>query len=133
YKQSLFLGKALTALCISFFTILLLFGIVLLTSTIFDRFGDWAYPILYYDHKQIVQAADYSGHTVAGFDIGFHFIPLGDYVLHGFGLLVCVGMFIVTVGIFLSIFIRKPLAVFTTTIVISGLGYLTAQYASGMA
>lgn len=132
-KASLLLGKALTALCISFLTVIVLFGFTLLTSTLFDRFGDWSYPILSYDHKQIAQARDYSGHRVSGLDTGFHFVPLGEHVLHQLGLFLCLTIFLVTLGIFLSIFIKQQIGLIITTITLAVLGYLFSQYASNIA
>ena len=50
-EKKVYLGKGIQATVTALFSNLGLFAFVILIATIFNRFGDWHYPILHYDSK----------------------------------------------------------------------------------
>ena len=77
---------------------------IVLIGTIGNRFGDWNFPILFYDAERVTAQEDYSG--IMAQEGGFHFINLGTYVTESIYLLIGVLLFSMALVIFISIFIQ---------------------------
>lgn len=121
-KRSLFFGKMLNSSVVSIGSAVGVFLFAVLVGTVFNRFGDWMYPVLHYRSKQEVQSFDYTG--MRAFEGGYHFIPLGEYVLKTMLLYVCVTLFLLALTNVLGLFIRQPLIVYILTGIFSVTGYL---------
>ncbi|ART77594.1 hypothetical protein B4U37_16705 [Sutcliffiella horikoshii] len=119
--SSLFLGKIMTSSILSIFTGLGLFLIIILFGSLFNRFGDWFYPILYYNHEDIVNSSNYSGLISSG--NGYHFITLGEYLIYSIILFVLCLLFVLALTMVLSIFLNNALTVFSLSILLSVSGY----------
>ncbi|WAA08927.1 hypothetical protein [Fervidibacillus albus] len=96
---------------------------ILVIGTFFKEFGDWQYPILYYDHPSIVQELNYTG-TKSAFGLGFHFMFLGDYLIKTTTLFAFILTFTIVLAIFLSMFIKNVFTNYAITILIVVLGYI---------
>jgi len=103
-----------------------IFGWVVLVATILNRFGDWHYPILHYDSKSVTELPTYAG--MKAMEGGFHFVSLGDYVVESVVLVLAVLVFFIVLSIFISLFVRGPLGVFSTVLVIGGAGYFASVH-----
>ncbi|GAQ17284.1 ABC transporter, permease component [Oceanobacillus picturae] len=106
-RSKLFIGKFLTILLVTF---LLLLGTVLLSfilGTIFDRFGDWDYPVLIY-----------------GEEFSFNFMNMGTFLLQSASLFFLVLIFCYSILFFFSIITKKALVAIGLTIAIlfAGIG-----------
>lgn len=77
---------------------------IVLIGTIGNRFGDWNFPILFYDAERVTAQEDYSG--IMAQEGGFHFIDLGTYVTESTYLLVGVLLLSMALVLFISIFIQ---------------------------
>ncbi|WP_042225099.1 ABC transporter permease [Oceanobacillus manasiensis] len=106
-RSKLFIGKFLTILLVTF---LLLFGTVLLSfilGAIFDRFGDWDYPVLIY-----------------GEEFSFSFMNMGTFLLQSASLFFLVLIFCYSILFLFSIITKKALVSIGLTIAIlfAGIG-----------
>ncbi len=106
-RSKIYIGKFLTMLLITF---LLLFGTVLLSfilGTIFNRFGDWDYPVLIY-----------------GEEFSFSFMNMGTFLLQSASLFFLVLIFCYSILFFFSIITKKALVAIGLTIAIlfAGIG-----------
>jgi hypothetical protein len=130
--SSLYLGKLFHSITLSILSSIGLFFLIVLTGTVFNRFGDWAYPIIHYTHDSIVDSTNYSGMISNGY--GYHFFPLGEYLIYCSVLFVFCLTFILTITMFLSTFIKNTLTVFVMSILINVGGYyLTGKFATDFA
>ncbi|MBP3040475.1 ABC transporter permease [Bacillaceae bacterium Marseille-Q3522] len=123
--KKLFFGKVIHAITVAILSCLSLFVIVLLIGSLFDRFGDWQYPILHYDSASLANSPAYTGNYSTG--KGFHFIPLGDYLVQTIILFLFVLLFLIVWTNFLSLFFKNQFTVFTTTILIGAVGYVLSS------
>ncbi|MEK5040230.1 ABC transporter permease subunit [Sporosarcina sp. FSL K6-3457] len=125
-EKHIFLGKISHALL----TVVLggpgIFGWVVLVATVLNRFGDWNYPILHYDSKSVTELPTYTG--IRAIEGGFHFVSLGDYVVESVVLLLAVLVFFIVLSIFISLFVRSPLGVFSTVLAIGSAGYFASVH-----
>ncbi|WP_432362547.1 ABC transporter permease subunit [Sporosarcina sp. UB5] len=121
-KRSLFLGKVLFSSVVAIGSAIGVFLFAVLVGTVLNRFGDWMYPVLHYHSKREVQSFDYTG--LRAFEGGYHFMPLGEFLLKALFLYVCVALFLLVLTNVLGIFIRQPLVVYALTGLISVAGYL---------
>lgn len=121
-KRSLFLGKVLFSSVVAIGSAIGVFLFAVLVGTVLNRFGDWMYPVLHYHSKQEVQSFDYTG--LRAFEGGYHFMPLGEYLLKALLLYVCAALFLLVLTNVLGIFIRQPLVVYALAGLISVAGYL---------
>ncbi|MGE7767210.1 hypothetical protein [Peribacillus sp. NPDC096540] len=117
-------GKTLTAVILSMVSCATLCLFVVLIGTLFNRFGDLKYPVLYYDHPSIVESVSYTGHVSK--NGGFHFLALGNYLWESMFLLFLILLLILVLSNFLSIFLKNAFTIFITTIVIITLGFLVS-------
>lgn len=122
-KRDLFLGKVFTNSIIGIIGCAALFGLLALIGTLVNRFGDWAYPVLHYDRKWIDDPLSIFKEESSITD-GFHFMPLGNYLLETMGLLLLVLWFSIVLAIFLSQFIRSKAGVIGAVAVIGVVGYV---------
>lgn len=130
--SNLYFSKLFLGITLSIVSCLALFLVIILTGSIFNRFGDWAYPIIHYNHDSIVASTNYSGMISNGF--GYHFLPLGEYLIYSIVIFVLCITFILTITMFLSTFIKNTLTVFvmSTLFHISGY-YLTEKFTTDYA
>lgn len=123
--RSVFFGKVTTAVLVGIPGLVGIFMFVLLVGTLFNRFGDWYYPIFHYNSKKVVEAEGYTG--MRALEGGFDFMPLGEYVLSGVALAVCIFLFLVALVHLLGIFIPRAFVVYSLLGLICGFGYLLSD------
>lgn len=115
-------GKLLVSIAVSILSSIGIFLLVILLGTIFDRIGDWKYPILKYDSASLAHSANYTGFLSEG--KGFHFIPLGEYLVQSIVLFLLVLLFFISLTTFCSLFIKNTFSVFTFVVIFAGIGYV---------
>ncbi|HLR75307.1 MAG TPA: hypothetical protein VK077_08510, partial [Virgibacillus sp.] len=125
-ERHIFTGKIINAGWITLISTGAITSLIILIGTVFNRLGDWMYPILHYDPKVVAQSDDYAGTLSDHF--GFHFIPIGEYLLKSIGLLLLVGLFLTVFMIVMSLFFNYELSVFGSAGVIVAVGYLVSRY-----
>ncbi|MFC5601786.1 ABC transporter permease subunit [Sporosarcina koreensis] len=123
-KRSLFLGKVLFSSAMAIGSAIVVFLFAVLVGTVFNRFGDWMYPVLHYHSRKEFQSFDFTGQRA--FEGGYHFMPLGEYLLKALLLYVCVALFLIALTNVLGLFIRQPLVVYALTGMIGVAGYLVS-------
>ena len=124
--NKIILGKSIYAVFISIISGAALIAFIVFVASLFNRFGDWKYPILHYDSKDYVDTLEeYAG--IRKFEGAGHFINLGDYLLSSTGLFFSILLFLIGLSIFLSLFFKRQVTVFTTTILISAIGYYISR------
>lgn len=123
-KRSLFLGKVFFSSAIAIGSAIVVFLFAVLVGTVFNRFGDWMYPVLHYHSRKEFQSFDFTGQRA--FEGGYHFMPLGEYLLKALLLYVCAALFLLALTNVLGLFIRQPLVVYALTGLISLAGYLVS-------
>lgn len=121
-KRSLFLGKVLFSSIIAIGSAIIVFLFAVLVGTVFNRFGDWMYPVLHYHSRKEFQSFDFTGQRA--FEGGYHFMLLGEYLLKALLLYVCIALFLLALTNVLGLFIRQPLVVYALTGLINVAGYL---------
>jgi ABC-type transport system involved in multi-copper enzyme maturation permease subunit len=121
-KRSLFLGKVLFSSIVAIGSAIGVFLFAVLVGTVFNRFGDWMYPVLHYHSRKEFQSFDFTWQRA--FEGGYHFMPLGEYLVKSLLLYVCVALFLLALTNVLGLFIRQPLVVYALTGLISVVGYL---------
>ncbi|XZF77804.1 ABC transporter permease subunit [Bacillus sp. AL-1R] len=124
-SKQIFLGKVLNSTILSFLNFLGLFLYVLIIGTLFNRFGDWEYPILYYDHPIIAGSSTYTG-TISYRGNGFHFSPIGINLMKSILLLLCLCLFTIVLSHLLSLFFKNSLSVFSATILTVAIGCIAS-------
>ncbi len=124
-SKQIFLGKVFNSTILSFFNCFGLFLYVLIIGTLFNRFGDWKYPILFYDHPTIAGSSTYTG-TISYRGNGFHFSPLGVNLMQSIVLLLCLLLFTIVLSQLISLFFNNSLGVFSSTILIVSIGYIAS-------
>ena len=122
-EKKIFLGKGIYATITALVSSVGLFSFVILVATVFNRFGDWHYPILRYDSKSFVESINFEYDGIRTIEGSGHFISLGNYLMESIGLFLCVLLFLISLSIFLSLFFKSQFGVFTTTILIGVIGY----------
>lgn len=121
------IGKILHSVIVSVLTSLALFSIILLIGTLFGTFGDWNYPVLYYDNAINSSEKGYSGIFHDGH--GAHFITLGEYLVQSIILFILSLIFFLVLSNILSIFFKKnKLTVLVMTLIFLIMGYTTSRY-----
>ncbi|QTD40018.1 ABC transporter permease subunit [Sporosarcina sp. Te-1] len=121
-RRSLFLGKTIHASLTAMGSAVVIFLFVVLVGTLFNRLGDWMYPVLRYHSNYEKQSFDFTGNRA--FEGGYTFMPLGDYLLKALLLYVCVTLFLIALANIIGLVARQPLVVYALTSLISGAGYL---------
>lgn len=120
--RSVFLGKVTNTVLVGISGLVGIFAFVLLVGTLFNRFGDWYYPIFYYNSPKVVEAEGYTG--MRALEGGFDFMPLGEYMLSGVSLSVCIFLFLVALVHLLGIFIPRGFIVYSFAGLVCGSGYI---------
>ncbi|WP_318617543.1 ABC transporter permease [Sporosarcina sp. YIM B06819] len=123
--RSIFLGKLLNALIVGCSGLVGINAFILVIGTIFNRFGDWNYPILHYNSKSIVESPGYNG--MRAFEGGYHFMPLGEYLVKGIVLFLFILLFMIALSHVLALFISRSFGVYTSLALVSGIGYLLSE------
>ncbi len=123
-SRTIFLGKTISSSLVAFASILGLVSFILLLGTVFNRFGDWNYPVLHYDTLSTSTAENYTGIITDYHDYGFHFIPLGNYLIQCLVLLLLVTLFMIALGNVISLFVKNTFTVLLLSIVINIFGYI---------
>lgn len=120
--SSLLTGKLVVSTFISWAIFLCASIFILIIGTVYNRFGDWLYPVLHYDSLQKASSMDYNGYITN--EGAFHFIPMGEYILHSSLLAICMLIFLFSIAISLSVYIYSEILVFFTTLTIAISGYI---------
>lgn len=120
-KQTLFIGKMAVsvgvALSVAVGTLLLM----VILGIVGNRFGDWTYPILYYDAPDVVASPDYTGYSAV--EGGFHFINMGGYIVETSLLFLAAILFLITLSILLSTLLNNTISLITSVLIFSFGGY----------
>lgn len=124
-EQSVFYGKVLTGAVVGLTGLTGIFTFIVLFSSLFNRFGDWYYPILHYNSKSVVESAGYTG--MRALEGGFHFIPLGNYVVSSMALIICIFLFVIALSHVFALFIPRTLVVFSSVALVCGIGYFVSE------
>src|SRR5690625_3220498 len=119
--SSVYLSKTWISIIVGLLITLGSWVVMILLGTIFNRFGDLKYPILFYDPPSLVEKESYSGFVAN--EGGFHFITMGKFLLETGGLFLTGVIFLIALSLFISLFIRESMAVFVLTGIISVGGY----------
>lgn len=126
-ERKMILGKSSFSIILATMSSLALFAFIILFTTIFNRFGDWKYPVLHYDSKKYIDTLEtYEG--IRKFEGAGHFIYLGDYLMSSFGLFFSILLFLMSLSILLSRFFKRQFAVLGLTILITGVGYYLSKF-----
>ncbi|WP_078598518.1 ABC transporter permease subunit [Evansella clarkii] len=120
-------GKYLTSTMVSIMSSLSLFIIVIITGGVFNRIGDWKYPILKYDPPSMVNNVNYTGMEPES-GRGFHFINLGEYLIASVVIYTLLIVFFLGLCLLLSLFFKKKLNVFSIAIFIAAAGYILSLH-----
>ncbi|MCG3087609.1 ABC transporter permease [Sporosarcina cyprini] len=123
-RRSLFLGKTIHASVVAMGSAMVVFLFVVLVGTLFNRFGDWMYPVLRYHSNYEKQSFDFTGNRA--FEGGYTFMPLGEYLLKALLLYVCATLFLIALANVIGLVARQPLVVYALTGLISLAGYLAS-------
>lgn len=124
-EQAILFGKGIQATFFMLFSSLGLILVVVGTGTLFNRFGDWDYPVLRYVSKKFMETTEYTG--IRTFEGGGHFVALGDYLIDNFVLFLCATLFLLSLSLLLSVFLNHPMTVLGTTLLLSIIGYLLSE------
>lgn len=131
-NRQIYSGKAFHSIIVAVGNNAGLLLVVLLLGTVFNRFGDWNYPILHYDSRGLTNSPSYTG--IISDEYGFHFVSLGSYLIKSIVLFLLVIIFVLVLTNFLSIFIQHLLTVYTTALLICIGGFVVSNhYLSNMA
>lgn len=121
-ENNIFTGKTIQATLIALLSSLGLITLIILTGTVFNRFGDWDYPILRYVSKRFMSTTEFTG--IRTFEGGGYFISLGNYLVESMTLFLIATLFLISLSIFLSLFLKSQMGVLATTILIGVVGYV---------
>lgn len=124
--KNIFAGKILTATVVSLLSGAGMIGLIVLMGSIFSRFGDWMYPVLHYNSDKAVHSPEYEGMVSAGH--GFLFVPLGEILVQNSLLFLHIILFLIVLSLFLSIFFKRVLSLFTTTFIVGAGGYWLSNH-----
>lgn len=124
--QNVYMGKVLHGIGVLTISTILIVTFIAVMGTIVNRFGDWYYPILHYDHQQLVNSPTYTGMISEG--KGFHFVPLGEIVIKNTILFFLCSLLIMIKSQLLSIVFKHMFSVFMVTIFIFGTGYVVTSF-----
>lgn len=120
--SNIFFGKLINSVTVALLSSIWIIFVVFLIGTIFNRLGDWQYPILTYDSASLANSSNYTGNLSSG--MGFHFIPLGEYLVKSSILFLLALVFLISLTIFCSIFLKSQLGIFTIVILFASAGYV---------
>ncbi|KYG33024.1 ABC transporter permease [Alkalihalobacillus trypoxylicola] len=102
---SKYISALIFSLCIGIGSILA----ILIIGLIGNRFGDMYFPVLKYGVDRLNSSTIYSE------ELPFHFIAMGQYILEGSLLYILLLVFILTISIYYSIFVRKHILIMLLT------------------
>lgn len=122
--RAILFGKFVHSALWSILLTILLVGIVVLLGTIFDRFGDWNYPVLHHDGVTEINLEDYKG--TFSYHYGYQLLPLGKALLQTISLLILVILFVLAFTQFLSLLFRNTFVVYVVSGLVFICGYVLA-------
>ena len=120
-KNTIFLGKTVVSMVSAFIIALVSILLMGLLGTVGNRFGDWTFPVLYYDTPNVVQSAGYTGITAT--EGGFHFIYMGRYLVESFALFLAALLFLIALSLMVSLFFNNMISAVTMTLIVAIGGY----------
>ncbi|HLS35065.1 MAG TPA: ABC transporter permease subunit [Bacillota bacterium] len=123
--SSVYLSKTWLSIIVGILITLGSWVVMILLGTLFNRFGDLKYPILFYDPPSLVEQENYSGFVAN--EGGFHFITMGKYLLETGSLFLVGVIFLIALSLFLSLIFRQSMTVFVLTVIMSIGGYLVGS------
>ncbi len=123
-EKSIFLGKLTNATVVALVIGLGVVVYIVSVGTLFNRFGDWYYPVLHYNSKSLVESAGYTG--MRAFEGGFHFMPLGEYLVSSIVLFLLVLLFLIVLSHVLALFIPQSFGVIASVALVSVIGYMAS-------
>ena len=126
--RNMYLGKVTHATSVVAMSSLAIIVFITVVASLVNRFGDWKYPILHYDHQQMMDAANYTGTIIEVEGRGFHFVPLGEIIWQNTLLFMLCFIFVIVVSLFLSIFLKNIFSVLTVTIFVMISGYVLGSH-----
>lgn len=126
-EKQIFTGKVLNSIMTVVVACFILALLLVLMGTVVNRFGDWRYPIIHYNSTTAMGSPDYTG--MIADRKGYHFITLGKYLVDGMTLFLSLSLFFISLSNFISLFFKKPLGVFVTTVLTGGGGYWLTENA----
>ncbi|WBL13601.1 ABC transporter permease subunit [Sutcliffiella sp. NC1] len=125
-EKQIYIGKLLHSIVVSTLNLLGVFAVIVLMGAVFNRLGDWYYPILKYHSFSYTNSNKFTGSSVEGY--GYEFLPLGEYLLHTITLTILVLLFLLTFTILLSTLFKNTLSVFATAGMIFISGYVLTNH-----
>ncbi|WP_115749448.1 ABC transporter permease [Oceanobacillus chungangensis] len=105
----LLMGKYMTSIAFTVGTSLGLIFLMVIIGTIGNRFGDWSFPVLYYETIR-------SSTSIEG---DFHFINMGNYLVETSILFLASLVFLLTLSIFLSLFFTNTISSVIATFILA--------------
>lgn len=125
-KNTMYLSKAMTFVAVGFLTALSTLLLIVSAGTIGNRFGDWNFPVLFYDAERVVQSANYTG--IVAEEGGFHFINMGRYVVEASVLFLVAILFVLALAFLVSLFVNNTMAsLLVSAIILVGGAVLSAS------
>lgn len=107
-KVQLLLGKFSALLLFAMGIVLTLFFLIVAIGTLGNRFGDWNFPVLFYDTASAVEQHGYQGTSTT--DGGFHFINMGDYLIEAVLMFFASLIFVLSLSFLFSRFFKNKTA-----------------------
>ncbi|WP_196493822.1 ABC transporter permease [Ornithinibacillus caprae] len=92
HRQKILVSKFMTVIIVSFMTLLITAILSIMLGVIFDRLGDWDYPVLIYGEERT-----------------FTYMNLGTYLLQSFGLFFMILLFCYSILFLFSVITKKTL------------------------
>ncbi|MBE1555361.1 ABC transporter permease [Sporosarcina limicola] len=123
-KSMIFLGKTGVSILLTASITLLSILFMVLIGTVSDRFGDWKFPILYYDLPSVADSANYTGFLAE--EGGFHFIDMGRFLLETGALFLAGIVFLIAISLVVSLFFNNAMSVLLTTLIVAVGGYVVS-------
>src|SRR5699024_3204572 len=121
-RRSIFFGKYIHAGAVTLLSSLGIFIFIVLLGTVFNRFGDWNYPILHYNSDTVAQTDAYNG--LEALEGGYNFMPLGTFLTETITLFLFVALSVIALTHVLSFLKIHVFGVLAATLFISIGGYI---------
>ena len=124
-KSAIFLGKTSISMLLAVGIALLSIVCMVLLGTVSDRFGDWKFPVLYYDLPSVVDSESYTGFLAE--EGGFHFIYMGNFLLETGALFLAGLVFLIALSLAVSLFFNNAMGALLTTLILAVGGYVASS------
>lgn len=123
-KSAVFFGKTSISILLAVGIALVSIVCMVLLGTVSDRFGDWKFPVLYYDSPSVVDSENYTGFLAQ--EGGFHFIYMGNFLLETGALFLAGLVFLIALSLVASLFFNNTMAALMTTLIVAVGGYVAS-------